>query len=584
MDDTSANTEKTAPSRRTDPRLRQTALLAAAMLLVPLILGIVFVAVLNAFKPSATPPASVATNEVTVAQAGQTDDLGRLLALRREYRRAGIDTEALNVRIWAAQTRTPAALFRVPPPETDRTWTWNVSQDGLFAIAVAARADEAGRRNVGLFDLTADRWLWQTKLPWPDAYEPPFIFGKRLVIRYAKNAARFAMEIDESGSILGIDALGKTALPAVPAVPAVAGLPGTPVAIKNGVYFSTETGSQDLVGFALETIAGLRFAGGGDAATTFSGNGLLKFSARQGAITVSDSLTQTVLQRVDAWPNTTNTAITGTLATRDGSRLSVFLKTTFGGDSVQAREWTVALATYNGTAQTSFNADALLANPHHRPQCTTVSSDGRWTLSIQPTNRLSIAFQSSARELAHADLGSLLGTAHAVDHIAFLEDGRHVVLRQSDRFWILDFALVRGYADLLGRIDASAEALRAAATNVVATVSAPTDDSPSSLPPTDEFDEAPAPSALALRAEHFAAHQCWAYTAAALDVCAAHSAFDGRAPRVNPLLLARAHLLAGQPRMAKRVCRETLAKLVADPSDYNRMIRYQLQGLLFAAP
>lgn len=584
--DNTPSAERPPDGSNSRKNLRQTVFLALAMLAVPLFLGIVFVVVLHAIKPTATPPAATA-NEAVSAQEEQTDDLARLLALRRERRLAGRDTDELNIRIWAAQTHTPAELFRVPPPDAAHDWRWNVSQDGLFALAVSTSADAAGRRTVGLFDLIGERWVWTTSLPWPDAHEPPFVFGKRVVIRYAKNAACFAMEIGETGTILGIDALGKTAVPATPVTPTVAGYPGSPIAIRNGVYFASEAGTQELVGFALNKIPGLRFAGPCDAATAFSGNGFLKFSADRGFITVADSLTQTALQRVKAWPDTTNTTVTGTLATRDGSRLSVFLKTTFGGASAQEREWSVALATYSGTAQPSFNADALLANPRFRAQRQAASSDGRWILSVGLSNVLTVASQPSKRELARVDLGMLLGADRPIVRIAFLEDDRHVVLRQSDRAWLLDFDLVRGYADLLGRFDASAEASRAAATNdVTASASVPAVASaPSGLDQplfAEEEDKTPAASALALKAERLVAHQAWFYAAATLDVCAAHSAFDGRAPRVNPLLLARAHILAGQPRKARLVCREALGKLIADPSDYNRMARYQLQGLLFA--
>ena len=58
----------------------------------------------------------------------------------------------------------------------------------------------------------------------------------------------------------------------------------------------------------------------------------------------------------------------------------------------------------------------------------------------------------------------------------------------------------------------------------------------------------------------------------------------GRAPRVNPLLQARADILSGQKQKARLVCRQALMGLIADPSDYNRMARYHLQGLLFSQP
>jgi len=184
-------------------------------------------------------------------------------------------------------------------------------------------------------------------------------------------------------------------------------------------------------------------------------------------------------------------------------------------------------------------------------------------------------------------LGTLLGLQKPVDHIAFLEEGRQLVLRQNDNFWLLDFSVALGYADLLARKEASSDLSSVAS---AAQPAAPTNQPAAAVscesPYVKEIEmpSGPNPSILALRAELFADNQAWGYAAALLEETAAHAAFDARAPRVNPLLQAHACLLSGQKQKARLACRKALVALVTDSTDYNRMIRYQLQGLLFSQP
>ena len=564
-----------------------TALFATAVLLIPLLLGILFVVVFHKIRPVATPPPPGAGDVSNRLDEATATNLSRLVELRRDMRTEGYDTEELNFRIWAAHALQPAVLFHVDPPGTGKRWNWYLSQDGLFAIAVSIQADARGRRTAGLFDLVADEWLWKNDLPWPDAHESPYVFNRHIVLRYTKRAARFAMEIDAHGAITGIDALGKSAFKETPPIGSVPGCPGTPVAIRSSVLFAADMERQSLVGYALERVPGLRYAGKGDENTLFSGDGLLKFSIKDGRVTVADSLTQTVLQRIDAWRHTTNTVVTGTLVTHDGSQLSVFLKTALAGTPAMVREWSLSVATYTGTVMPTFNADALLAKPRRVNQRQALSADGRWLVSVTASNVLSIVGQPQNREVANLRLGALLGLRKPIDHIAFLEEGRHLVIRQGDNFWLLDFAAARSHADLLARKSASAkfpvlslpseeeEGAAAAPAAAVASLAASLNAPASATPSTSYF---------ALRAEWYASHQAWAYAAALLDEAAACSASDGRAPRVNPLLQARADILSGQRQKARLVCRQALMNLISDPSGYNRMIRYHLQGLLFATP
>jgi|GEM_PF-937868 len=552
-------------------------LLATALILVPALIGLGVVLAIHKAKPVAQPPPCTAANALLDAAAPQLADLA---ALRRELRRAGEDTEAVNVKIWAAHAYTPTALFHLAPPEEGSAhWFWDLSQDGRFAVAASAQADSAQRRAVGLFDLITDEWVWKKTLPWPDAHESPYVFNRHVVVRYTKNARRFAMEIDAGGAITGIDSLGASAFqPTRAAMAPVPGFPETPVAIRSGVLFTVGT-DQTLCGYALEKLPGLRYAGRGNLNTVFSGNGLLKFTVQDGVVTVSDSLTQTVLQRVNAWKHTTNTVVTGTLVTPDGSQLSIFLRTTFPGTPPQPREWSVSLATYTGTVTPSFSADALLAKPKISLQKQAVSADGRWRVSVSPSNDLSFAVLPEGREIASVKLGTFLGASTPIDHLAFLEEGRQILLRQGNAFWLLDFAAVRGQADLLARI-ASCEKYVPLPTPVGAKDGLPAPATPSPLIPATSTELAG--SFLALHGEWYTSHQAWGYAAASFEEAATRSASDGRAPRVSPLLLSRAQILSGQMPKARRVCREALMRLLTDPSVYNRMIRYELQGLLFS--
>lgn len=568
------------------PRLLlQKALLAAALLIIPLLLGTLLVVIVHKIKPVSTPPPAADKD----ANRFDTDatNLLQLVERRRDRRNNGDETEELNIRIWAAHACQPTALFRIDPPDPSKRWNWHLSQDGLFALAVSIQTDASDRRSVGLFDLVADQWLWKKTLPWPDSYESPYVFNRHVVLRYAKNAKIFAMEIDEQGSLTSIDVLRKALFKKdVPLYP-VPGFRGTPVALRNGVLFTSETEHPALVGYALERMPGLYFAGKGDDNTLFSGNGRLKFSIRNGRVTVADSLTQTVLQRIDAWPHTTNTFVTGARVTHDGSQLSLFLKTTFGGTQATTREWSVSVATYTGSITPTFNPDALLAKPQRVCQRQTSSSDGHWHVSVSESNLLSVVALPQNRTVARLDLGNVLSLRQPIDHIAFLEEDRRLVIRQRDNYWLLDFDAVRNHADLLARKAASAEtaapALPAATAAAVPLSLASATNTLASA--TNTLAAAVSSgSHLALRAEWYARHQAWGYAAAALEATVARSAVDGRAPRVNPLALAHADLLSDQKPKARIVCREALLRLIFDASDYNRMIRYHLQGLLFSQP
>ena len=600
------NPEPTSERVGTSPRnLLHTALLACAILLVPALMGVLFVFVSHRFAPPATPPSADAAASLTNRLFdGSVTNIAQLTALRRNLRTEGFATDDVNLRLWAAHASEPQVLFRVPPPDPAKKWNWHVSQNGMQAIAVSLQGDALERRTVGLYDLVAEQWVWTNALPWPDNSEQPYVFDRHIVLRYSKNGMRFALEVDDKGTIIALDTLGKGSFTTPQEIPSRPMFPGKPVAVKNSLFFTSDSASGTLLGYSLEALPGLRYAGQGDTNTIFSGNGRLKFTAAEGRVTVSDSLTQTVLQQIDAWPRDTNTVVTATLTTHDGSRLTVFLRTEFASRPPVKREWSVAIDLYTGTVIKSFNADALFSKPKRTASQQALSPDGRWQLSVNAANELTVLSLPEKREIARVPLVTL-GLQRPIDHLVFLEEGRHVVLRQTNTFWLLDFSVARGYGDLLARMASSCSTnampcIADAGTNeqpASATSAAPDEflaTSPEGYGVAAPFDPdmlsygadpgAKVPSYFALRAEVFAANQAWSYAAALLDQTCLLQEYDTRAPRVNPLLLARYHLLSGQREKARLTCREALRELFADPTEYNRMIRYHLQGLLFAKP
>lgn len=598
------NPDLPSESAHSSPRnLLHTVLLACAVFLIPVLIGTLFVLGIHKLTPrAAPPPADAAASLTNRLYDGSATNVSQLVALRRDLRNEGHAADDVNLRLWAAHAAEPEILFRVPPPDPGKNWNWYVSQDGAYAIAVSIQLDAFERRTVGLYDLIGEEWGWTNALPWPDTHEQPHVFGRHLVLRFVKNAARFALEVGADGKIVSLDKLGNSAFVTLPPIPSSPLFPGHPVAAKNGVFFTSDMSSGTLFGYAQEPLPGLRYAGKGDVNTIFSGNGLLKFTAAEGRVTVADSLTQTVLQRIDAWPHSTNTFVTGTLTTHDGSRLTVFLKTEFAGAPPVTRDWSVALDLYTGTTVKSFNADALFAKPKRSASLQALSPDGRWQLSVNASNELTIASLSQKRDVARVSLAAL-GLQKPIDHLAFLEQGRYITLRQRDTFWLLDFAVARGYGDLSARKAASTNAAPCAVNNLTNPPPASaTGDSPDAQLATSPqgygvsapFDadvlsyasdpDATVPSYLALRAELFAANQAWGYSASLLEQTHRLQEYDVRAPRVNPLLLSRYQLLCGQPQKARLTCREALRTLMYDSTDYNRMVRYHLQGLLFATP
>jgi hypothetical protein len=624
-----------APSTKT---LFHTLLLAGAVFIIPVLIGILFVLVSHRLAPPAAAPAADAAGRLAGRlRDGSATNVAQLAALRRDLRNEGLPTDEADLRLWAARAAEPERLFRVPPPEPGKRWNWHLAQDGLHALAVSFQLDAAERRTVGLYDLVGEAWVWTNALPWPDTHETPY--GRHTVVRYVKNAVRFALEVDEQGRIAGIDRLGAGlfAMPGpVPFSPHFPDLPA--VAVKHDVFFTADPQDGALLGYANRPLPGLRHAGPCDAATAFSGNGLLKFSASPtGTVAVADSLTQTVLQHYKVWPADSATAVNGMTAAPDGSNLVVVLTSTFAGTPPVKRDWSMSIDLYSGRGKADTGPQP--PRPERAAGLTALSPDGKWRFAVSAENELTVeavdsahgvpgghapppaetAAQGSPRPpgavvVARVALAPL-GLRAPVRSIAFLEGGRHLAIRQDADVWLLDFAVARSYGDLTARVAScsrtiSLESYRVRReTNGTEKADALLATAPEGHGVAEAFDsdtlsfapdpEATAPSYLALRAELFAANQAWGYAAALLEETARLQEYDPRAPRVNPLLLARCQLLAGQHQKARSTCRDALRTLLARPATYdfatgttrpspntdendNRMVRYHLQGLLFA--
>ena len=612
------NTSSTPPIQP----LPRTILLAGAVFFIPVVIGAFVVLISEKLLPSATQASTAAASAQLTARLhdGSATDIAQLAALRRDLRNAGFPTDEADLRLWAARAEEPECLFRVTPPDAAKRWRWHLANDGLYALAVDSQADAAGRRAVGLYDLASEEWLWNNLLPWPDTHEAPYVFDRRTIIRYAKNDIRFALEVDRNGKIISIDKLGAGAFPLPPPPPPNPRFPGlTAVAGRNGIFFAADPQDGTLHGYAHNTLPGLRYAGPCNETTTFSGNGLMKFSAVTGIVTVADSLTQTVLQTYKAWPAESDTVVNGMAASFDGSNLVISLNSTFTGTPPVKRDWSMDIDIYSGKGKPNVS-DQQPPMPERAASLTAVSPDGKWRFTVDADNGIIITAENTktptAPPAARVALASL-GLITPIQSIAFLEGGRHLVIRQRDDVWLLDFTVARSYGGVMARAAACSKTIsqefyrirretngtdKANAKLATSTEGYGVSEDYSDadiLAADDPFADATAPSYLLLRAETLVANQAWKYAAATLEEAARLQANDPRAPRINPLLLARCQMLAGQDKKARVTCRDALRTLLMRPVMYdsatgttrpphnieesdNRMIRYHLQSLLFS--
>ena len=588
------NTSNHDQSRKADPQARRqqllhTILLSVAVMLIPILTGILIVLVADKLNPAPSVPAT----ESAVSVANRLHELGSatnrqmLTQLRRDLRSKGLPTDEVNLRLWAAELSEPTQLFKINPPDKSKTWNWLLSQDGAYAVAVSVQHDHLDRRDVGLYDLMQRKWLWQNQILWPDSHGQPYVFNGHLILRYSKNAMRFALELDDAGRIISIDTLGAGHTAVVPRPPPDPVLPGLPLAVSKGVVFTADKDrSGSLGGYAAARLPGLRYAGKGDDSTIFSGNGFLKFITKDGDIFVYDSLTLTLLQKISAWRHNANTRVTGMRTDNDGAFLSVFLTTEFTEMPPVRRDWQINVDLYTGQTKTLFTQDASV--PERKASRIAQTPDSRWTFSADGDGALTIYCSVTDKAAIRLPLDAM-GIKGPVSDLAFLSGGRHLRIRQGDNFWLLDFAVASGYGDLLARCAANAlSEQREMLPPPNHRLLQPQKSHDSSFAPDPDTlahmsdSNTPSPADMALKAELLAAHQAWGYAATMLEKVGELQEYDPRAPGVNLLLLARCQILDGKKTKARETCRAALTKLIADPTGHNRMIRYHLQGLYFA--
>jgi hypothetical protein len=280
----------------------------------------------------------------------------------------------------------------------------------------------------------------------------------------------------------------------------------------------------------------------------------------------------------------------------------------------------VTIDLYIGAAKTDVSAGAT---PVHADSLSVPSPDGAWRLTVGGGNVLTVTPAHSGTVAGTIDVGTAAARVPLapfiqnapVKSIAFLDGGRHLMIRQDTDAWLLDFAAARAYGGLMARLATCSRTISPESykvkreTNRVETAGAQLAVSSEGFGVEDEYDadifslmpdpDATAPAFFAVRAEQFIANQAWGYAAAMMEEAARLQEYDSRAPRINPLLLARCQLLAGRDQKARATCRDALRSLLSRPVVYdlatgsyrsppnisdtdNRMIRYHLQGLLFA--
>ncbi len=592
-------------------RSRRPAVIAALLFLAPL-LGIVALAL---FARRIAPAhkqhrAGVVADERRAADVPPVPParatVSELIEYRDTLRSRGDFTDFANIRLWAAAAAEPSLLFAISPPRSG-AWRWSVSQCGTHVLAI--ERTESLLREVALFCIADEQWVWRKTLPWPDVYEDPWIFGGHLVLRSSKNGRRFAMEMDAYGSIIALDSLqdGPPFAHSPPQPPA--GLPGDCVAERAGAFFVCRADSALQI-YARPGLPGLHplrssvdtpATGAPPDAETISGNALLQIEAIRGALVIRDAYTRRTLERREVWRHSEDTTVRGIESNRDGSEIAVHLTTSFDFPQPAQRNWRVIYK----PAETLIETETAAPPPLPRLWQQELSIPERALRVAVADGALLISSTRAAAAPAVAVAPSeIAATAQSVTGLSLLESNRHILLRCGAAVYLLDLYAVLHYGDLLDRIR---HADRMIAEHGAAKLMHTTllNDDLRALPEylrasgsDDHFNyemidyyqdildprklEPPAyPSILSLQAEYLAAHRAWLYAAKKLEQLGTIQERDHRAPRTNPLLYARYALLAGDEKSAARSCEQGLNTLFYDSSPYNRMIRWQLLKMLF---
>lgn len=598
--------EQFAGSVQEKGHVKRTVITAVLIFLVPFCAAILLALVARRISPAhiqqregIAAKALAATN----APAIPSPDAGvaELLQYREQLRERGDNIDFTNLRLWATACREPSLIIEVPAPAMGE-WRWSISQDGEYALAIQKGAPENLIKAVALYSFQDEKWIWQRRLPWPEQYEDPWISGGHTILRSSKNDRRFAMEIDEDGRIISLDTLGKgapfeTTPPKLPA-----DIEGTPVALRSNTLFISDISDNSLKGYAVSRIPGLHPAGSITSNSCITGNGLLKFTAADGKISTSDTFTGLQLEECKLWNHSTNTTIQGVAATRDGSKVTVYLRSVFNGDTRIERNWCVYYQPAEKIIETNLtNAPMFTATA---PQTEIETPDGKWLTTLHDGNILNFSRKGDISQCVEVALQKDMDCGNdPVQSIELLKDGRYILLKQHSDASLLDLFAVTHYGDLLDRIEQSKRILAAhsdeelSRTNLLDTTMRevqgeerdPFGDNfnydmqdyymyfmdPRELAPPGK------PSILSLQAEFLATHNAWLYAALKLDRLMLIQEHDQRAPKANPLLLARYWQLCSNKKETRKACKKGLEQLFYDKSDYNRMIRWQLMQTQF---
>ncbi|MFA7172422.1 MAG: hypothetical protein WC340_03245 [Kiritimatiellia bacterium] len=577
--------------------LQKTLRLAALIFLVPFTAAVLLGLLANQISPSkklAQAARKAEQSAAPVCPAGA--DRAALLRHRTTLRELGLPIEFTNIRIWAA-TAQPELLITLPPLEKGMRCDWHLSRDGKYALSVEKRVgQDTLRKKVGLYSFVEDLWLWKNTLPWPDTHEVPWVFNNTTVVRSSKNNRRFAMEINLAGDIVAIDALGAGGPFPAKSLVRDARIQGHPVAIVSSLYFVCDEQEGALKGYALRNLPGLYDVGAFDQHTCFSGNGLLKFRAADGIVTIHDAFTQLKLDSKKTWNASTNTAVTGLRANRDGSKLTVQLTTTFQMAELIERKWSLLYKPADSSI--TLNTTNAISSVAQTSSTSIQTPDSAWRIHLRENSALEIVSEKLKNEVVQVDLKEHMSCGdNPVNAISILEDNRFIVLEQRNRAALLDLHAILHYGDLSARWE-HCEALLAdegekqikpfnpaIAQKPEISPESAEDDSDNfnyeMVDYTDKFDprlfEPPSkPSILSLQAERLANHHAWIYAACKLEQLMRIEEHDHRAPRANPLLYTRYNILTGDQLRVKQGCEKALDALFYDTTPFNQMIRWQM--------
>ncbi|MBQ9432512.1 MAG: hypothetical protein IJU44_13275 [Kiritimatiellae bacterium] len=498
--------------------------------------------------------------------------MDELMATRQHLRDSGIDTDAINLRIWAECAASPEILVRVDSPDRNERLSWLFSDDSRYVLAVSAETDNLKRKLVALYDFSSERWLWKQRLEWPEDYGGLIVWtNNHCFVEYTQNERDFCIEIDEHGKPADIRQIAKRT--AVPDNNAVAGpsrqYPGDVVTVQGGIVYTTDVGGA-VTGYSESALPGFFYAGTGDAFTVFSGNGMFKYNLERGHIRVYDSLTQDLLLDHRAWDGADSTEVLSTLATYTGDQFSAILRSTFDGDSV-SRTWAVKLNPVTGKMQRS--TEASVSETPDRSISRQITAYQRWKLALQAGNKLEI---SDADGSAVARTVLPVGEGE-VDGMKLLEDGHHIVFRRGKDFWILDFATAIRYADwkanlrngrrmipvdLVAKLELQERQFRASFSyNITAAEAARLTNGVMLSELKRTCKEKRAPAYLELRTQILVANRAWQLASALMLDAETLQDGDNRSSKINLLLQGRVAALAGRHRLAAAAMRNLYTSL-----------------------